>query len=377
MEMNSGKMALRNVSVLVSDDHIVSEPLIIGNPVLRHLKVDTNSIIDSKLPELDGTDCSSVGNPITAGGYISRLVRHRKNQVRGNIFRPQVNYYKVQTQEDPFPDPAFLDPVGSKEEEERQEAINKMKNRAKKQLPSQHHRQLDDLVDEFQDVFHLNLTNGSPAHLPPLKITLTKEAKPIRAKLRKYNPEQADFLKSFVDKLESNEHFYSNPTSRWASCPLIVPKPGPSKFRFTVDLRAVNNYTEKFAYPMPMLEHELHKLASASCYTNFDLSHGYWQLPLSAESQECQSFVTPHGVYNPTRVLHGKSNAVSHLQSAVQAATPKEIVDNLITWLDDILMHAPSDVELLRAIRTFLEMCKEKNLKLHPGKCELYTRILT
>lgn len=76
MEMNSGKMALH-----------VSEPLVIGNHVLRHLKVDTNTIIDSKLPELSGTDCSSVGNPITAGGYVSRLVRHRKNQSRGSIPR--------------------------------------------------------------------------------------------------------------------------------------------------------------------------------------------------------------------------------------------------------------------------------------------------
>jgi len=377
MEMNSGKMALRNVSVLVADDHIVSEPLIIGNPVLRHLKVDTNSIIDSKLPELNGTDCSDVGNPITTGGYISRLVRHRKNQVKGDIYRPQVNYYDVQSQEDPFPDPAFLDPHGSKDEEERQKAIRKMADRAKKQLPPKHHSELDDIVQDFHDVFHLNLTNGKPAKLPPLKISLTNDAKPIRAKLRKYNPEQAVFLKSFVGKLEEKGHVYANPTSRWASCPLLVPKPGPSKFRFTVDLRAVNNYTEKFAYPMPILEHELTKLATATCYANFDLSHGYWQLPLSSESQECQSFITPHGVYSPTRVLHGTSNAVAHLQSSIQAATPKSIVDNLIAWLDDMLMHATSIPEMFRAVRAFLAMCREKNLKLHPDKCELFTLILT
>ncbi|CAN8070623.1 unnamed protein product [Agarophyton chilense] len=169
MEMNSGKMALRNVSFLVADDKIISEPLIIGNTVLRHLKVDTNSIIDAKLPELTGTDCSIVGNPITSGGYISRLVRHRRNKVQGDVFRPHVNYYEVKTQEDPFPDPSFLDLIGSQEELRRKEAILDMKKRAKKNLSSEHHQLLDKIVNDFEDVFHLNLTNGNPAKLPPLK----------------------------------------------------------------------------------------------------------------------------------------------------------------------------------------------------------------
>lgn len=150
-----------------------------------------------------------------------------------------------------------------------------MTKRAKKNLPSKHHHQLEEMVQEYEDVFHLNLTNGTPAYIALLKISLTKDAKPIRAKLRKYNPEQAVFLETFVGKLEAKGHVYSNPTSRWASCPLIVPKPGPSKFRFTVDFRAVNNCTEKFAYPMPILEHELTKLSKSTCYANFDLSHGY------------------------------------------------------------------------------------------------------
>ncbi len=98
---------------------------------------------------------------------------------------------------------------------------------------------------------------------------------------------------------------YENPSSRWASAPLLVPKPGLTKFRFTVDLRSVNKYTEKHAFPMPVLEHELHKLAPSQRYANFDLSQAYWQLPLDRGSQECQSFITPLGYLRRTRVLHG------------------------------------------------------------------------
>eukprot|EP00171_Calliarthron_tuberculosum_P002705 IDg2705t1 len=104
-------------------------------------------------------------------------------------------------------------------------------------------------------------------------------------------------------------------------------------------MRAVNHLTDKHAFPMPNVEHELHKLAKAVCYSNFDFSHAYWQLPLAKESQECQSFITPFGVFTPTRVLHERQ------------------------------MHPQ---ELIGVIGKFLEICHQYNLKVHPKKCELY-----
>ncbi len=53
---------------------------------------------------------------------------------------------------------------------------------------------------------------------------------------------------------------------------------------------------------MPILENELHQLAGAKCYANFDLSYAYWQLELAKDRQECPWFITPQGVYTPTRV---------------------------------------------------------------------------
>jgi hypothetical protein len=44
---------------------------------------------------------------------------------------------------------------------------------------------------------------------------------------------------------------------------------------------------------------------------------GYWQLPLHEDSQECQSIITPDGVYTPTRVQHGTTNATVHMQASI------------------------------------------------------------
>ena len=123
---------------------------------------------------------------------------------------------------------------------------------------------------------------------------------------------------------------------------------------------------------MPNLEHELTKLSNAIFFANLDLSHGYWQLPLHSDSQECQSFVTIDGIYTPTRVFHGTKNAVSHLQSALAGLLAPELRKKVLVWLDDILFHDPTIPGLLYSIRNFFAICIARNIKLHPLKCILF-----
>ena len=115
-------------------------------------------------------------------------------------------------------------------------------------------------------------------------------------------------MKQFVGSLIEKGLVCFNRKSPWASAPFLVSKPGPAKFRFTVDLRAVNKFTVEHQYPMPNLEYELSKLAHARHYATFDLSHGYLQIPLEKESQNTNSFLTLDGVYTLARVLHATTN---------------------------------------------------------------------
>ncbi len=82
-----------------------------------------------------------------------------------------------------------------------------------------------------------------------------------------------------------------------------MPKEGPEKFRFTVDLRPVNAQTRKKVWPMSHADTMLAKLTGAKTFFQLDFIHEYWQFPLSKDSQECQSFHTPFGVFTPRRVL--------------------------------------------------------------------------
>ncbi len=73
-----------------------------------------------------------------------------------------------------------------------------------------------------------------------MEIKLEKEERPVKVLQRTYSPEQLDFMKKKCDQLLEVGYIYRNPSSKWACAPLIVPKEGSEKFRFTVDLRPVN-----------------------------------------------------------------------------------------------------------------------------------------
>lgn len=126
---------------------------------------------------------------------------------------------------------------------------------------------------EHHDKFQVAFSEGQPAGMKPLKIDLKTDARPIWVKLRNYSKKQRYFFSKFTEALIHCGMTYPIPTSTCSSAPLVVRKPGPAKFRFTVDLRPVNNFTLKKQYPMPNLENELAKIHKAYFFATFDLSH--------------------------------------------------------------------------------------------------------
>lgn len=84
----------------------------------------------------------------------------------------------------------------------------------------------------FQTGFSL-----SSASIPPLRLGLKPDAKPVHVKLSKYSESQRKFLSKFVGRLLEAGLVYPNPNAKWSCAPHFVLKPGPGEWRFTVDLR--------------------------------------------------------------------------------------------------------------------------------------------
>lgn len=200
-----------------------------------------------------------------------------------------------------------------------------------------------------------------------MKVILKQDTVPVCIKVRRYAPPQYLFLRKTLDELQSLSLIYPNNISQWVCAPLTVPKPGPEQFRFTVDLRPANLQTVPHIWSMPDLEQAIDDLANDISYVSLDLCGGYWQPPLHPEPHKCQSIISPDVVFTPTRVMHGQSNVVSYLQSSFQLLT-QDIRQNLLQWLDDMLIHCHSPDHLRDVLRSFFVVCRKHNFKLHAKK---------
>ena len=287
LHLASGQLALANVTFLAADDNLVCEDLLIGLPVSQHLQVDTGTLLENNRSVLDGADCSSVANPtLNRGGSVTRMMicllyriqeSETRNGSKGNSDRPLANYYRACQEEDPFPGPSLLDSVDSEQGEGVCKAVEEMQTTAPNNgLPEMDGEGLETLVSEHVNIFRTSFSSGLPAKIKPLRIELTPHARPTKVRLRNYSQEQKEFLTEMIYKLIRHGMAYANPMSAWACAPLPVPKPGPARLRFTVDVRPVNKFTVKHQFPMPNIEHGLSKLTGSRYFATFDLSHGYW-----------------------------------------------------------------------------------------------------
>jgi hypothetical protein len=149
-----------------------------------------------------------------------------------------------------------------------------------------------------------------------------------------------------------------------------VTQGGAREISLTVDLRVPNAQKIPVVWPMPHITDTLNNFQGSVLFCSFDFVHGYWQMLLDEDSQECQSIGTPFGVYTPTRVLHGTTNANMHMQAVVEH-TLMDIRPNIASCLDDVSPHGKSETEYLDALEKFFRSAEQAGLKLHAKKATL------
>eukprot|EP00171_Calliarthron_tuberculosum_P014694 IDg14694t1 len=122
------------------------------------------------------------------------------------------------------------------------------------------------------------------------------------------------------------------------------------------------------------LESQFQDTEGSTCYANFDMAHGYWQLSLSEDSREIHSIRTPIGVCTPIRILQGGTDSGNHFQVKIQQKLNVGGVQKFLQWIDDFLFFAVTEEELLCSIEKFLQACKKYNFKVHALKSTLFTK---
>jgi hypothetical protein len=319
-----GPLCLRKTNFLIMEESMQDEELIIGLPELKKTGLDPVRIIDEVRENFHMTDFSDCG-PTSAFAKLSKM--GRMMLLRHDKCDNSVNKYDSSSDEkacgssddDSLPslcsdsDPDDMDhrevddlelhltygkiedddlipqderEVGDTDHDELWEALQALADDAMiKGASIEFVTKLRELPFTYNNAFRLRLGQDPPAKVRPLKIELKPDAKPKRTPARKYAPPQTLFLASKMADMERPGLVKKNLASRWKIPPLIIPKAGPEKFRFTLNLRYPNS-TEQVSWPMPNMEDELASLAGSKYFATLDLMQGHWQLPLHEDSQE-------------------------------------------------------------------------------------------
>lgn len=227
--------------------------------------------------------------------------------------------------------------------------------------------------------------------LPPYKITLNNNAKPICKQPYRLNPE----MKKLVDKQLQQllDQKIIEPAENLQFCsPLIAIKKGVKRsqkhmkkqgnepqVRIILDTRYLNSQLCYPKHEITSLTSILDVLAEAKCmwYTVCDLKHGYFQVSLDPSCRDLTGFLYDNQALRFTRLIQGLSASPMAFTSRLTTIFRPYLGRFLCLYLDDCLIFSRSLDDHIRHIHMVLSKLEEYSLVLSPNKCTFATNSAT
>ena len=148
--------------------------------------------------------------------------------------------------------------------------------------------------------------------------------------------------------------------------PIVLVRKPDKSWRMCIDLRWVNSHTTTMRWPLPKLKEILPYLNESKFFASLDLLRGFWQFPISEESQRFWSFVTHHGQFQFTRVVMGGKNSAGYFQQVMQKVLADLLFLCVLIYIDDVLIFAKTEEQFIQAIGAVFEQLRVHRIYLKP-----------
>ena len=107
--------------------------------------------------------------------------------------------------------------------------------------------------------------------------------------------------------------------SPWCYAVVLVRKKDGS-LCFCIDFRRLNALTRKDSHRLPQIGETLDSLQGSAYYSMFDLTSGFWQVPMDEESRQYTTFTLGSmGLFECERMPFGLCNAPATFQRLMQS----------------------------------------------------------
>jgi hypothetical protein len=177
-------------------------------------------------------------------------------------------------------------------------------------------------------------------------------------------------LKEWLEE-NMSKGFIRQSSSPFAAPVLFAKKPGGG-LRFCIDYRDINSKTIKNRYPLPLIKETLNLLSKARIYTKLDVREAYNLLRVKEGDEHKLAFRTRYGLYEPTVMQFGTTNALADFQGYINNAIREALDDFASAYLDDVLIYSDSEEEHVGHVKWIMQRLLEAGLYLKPEKCEFH-----
>ena len=158
-------------------------------------------------------------------------------------------------------------------------------------------------------------------------------------------------------------------SSEWAA-PIVLVGKKDGSLRLCIDYRSLNSVSRADAYPMPRIDELIDRLGKAKYLTTFDLTRGYWQIPVAEKYQHKTAFTTRFGLFEFQRMPFGLRGAPATFQRLMERLL-WGLEDFVIAYLDDIIIYSHTWDEHLEHVTKVLDRLRQAGLTAKPQKCQL------
>ena len=227
------------------------------------------------------------------------------------------------------------------------------------------------LLGRFQDSFSRDKWDLSLTHLTAHAIK-TEGAAPIKQPPRRVPMAYAEDEKKAIEDLKA-KGVIRDSSSPWAS-PIVLVKKKDGGVRPCVDYRKVNALVKPDGFPLPRIQDSLDAVAGANLFSTFDLTSGYFQIPLVEEDIPKSAFVCKYGHNEMTRMPFGINNAASTFQRTMELALANLQWVTCLIYIDDIIVFGKSFEEHMHRVEEVLARLETAGLKLRAEKCQVLQR---
>ena len=340
---------------------------VIGLKYIGEVEVDLRLLTDKnrdtvkRLTKITGTRCRVIESDRRAEVLGKKMCGHlaeRMNEDLGSVCQGEVD---IEHRLDEMLDAARAQEMSSAGLEEARQLIK----------------------EKWRNIWRLKLRPGDVANLPAMKIELEEGEKfelprPYR---RRYTPAEMRWWETRIAELCRVGVMRFSGSGQLSPSNLLPKKLDGvvlmDDFRLIVDLRNVNKKVKTEHYGIPKLDTIIHHLTGSGFFAKGDNVNGYWQLDLAEESRKYTAFDCPVGAVEHCRVPQGYKNAGPWFQKCFEGVLGELLWKAILQYLDDSLLHAKTEKELLRILDLYFAILDKHNIKLHPAKFTLFARKLT